>query len=93
MDHRFRQIFRRGKSLLAVLLAGCAVVLAFPASGQTPPPATAQIGPGSTGSISHGVSKGTGDKPHEILQGALSPKTRQTLQQAMNASTTATPAK
>jgi hypothetical protein len=89
MDHPFRQIFRRGKSLPAMVLAGWAVVLACPASGQTPPPATAQIGPGSTGSISHGVSKGTGNKPHEILQGALSPKTRQTLQEAMNASTPA----
>jgi hypothetical protein len=74
-------------------MAGWAVVLACPASGQTPPPATAQIGPGSTGSISHGVSSGTGDKPHEILKGALSPKTRQTLQEAMNASTAATPSK
>jgi hypothetical protein len=46
-----------------------------------------QVGPGSTASGS--PAKGIGPAPanskqHQILSGALSPQTRQTLQQAMN---------
>jgi hypothetical protein len=48
-------------------------VLACSALAQTATPATAGIGPAPTNT-----------KPHHILDGALSPHTRQTLQQAMN---------
>jgi hypothetical protein len=70
-----------------VVLAGLGAILTASAVGQTAapvPPATGQIGPGSTGSIDHGVSGVTGDKPHKILDGALTPATRETLQKAMN---------
>ena len=70
-----------------MVLAGLSAILTASAVGQTAPPtppATGQIGPGSTGSINHGVSSATGDKPHKILDGALTPETRDTLQKAMN---------
>ena len=80
----------------AVILAGLSAILTASAVGQTPapaPPATGQIGPGSTGSINHGVSNVTGDKPHKILDGALTPETRETLQKAMNSPAAAAPTK
>jgi len=57
-------------------------VLAQSASPGSP----TQIGPGKTGSISptQGVTPASGDKAKSILNGALTPQTRQTLQDAMN---------
>jgi hypothetical protein len=49
-------------------------------------PASRQIGPGGAGSVGHGASGSLGEKPHKILNSALTPETRQTLQQAMNSS-------
>jgi Spy/CpxP family protein refolding chaperone len=51
--------------------------------------AAGQIGPGTTGTISpsQGVTPTAAAKAGKILKGALTPKTRQTLQEAMNAVT------
>jgi hypothetical protein len=61
------------------------------APATTPPTAhaTGQIGPGTTGTISpsQGVTPATAAKAAKILKGALTPGTRQTLQDAMNAVT------
>jgi hypothetical protein len=70
-----------------VLLAGafsCAFALAAQAQTSN---STSQVGPGSTAQVS--PAKGIGAAPvntkqHQILNGALSPQTRQTLQEAMN---------
>ena len=57
--------------------------IAIRAADQNPP-ATQQIGPGKTSAINHGATAPAGDKPHKILNGALTPQTRETLQKAMN---------
>jgi Spy/CpxP family protein refolding chaperone len=55
-------------------------------SPSAPAHATGQIGPGTTGTISpaQGVTPSTANKAGQILNGALTRKTRQTLQEAMN---------
>jgi len=65
------------------LLAGALIVgLEISALAQN----TSQIGPGNTGSISpaQGVSGGANDPSGKKLNSALTPETRQTLQEAMD---------
>jgi hypothetical protein len=87
---KFVSDLRRGKVFFVGAMAGLSV--ATLALGQTAAPAPApvsasgQIVPGNTGSISPagGVKPSAADAPHKVLAGALSPKTRQTLQEAMD---------
>ncbi len=60
---------------------------------QTADPAASQIGPGSTGSISHGVKPTAASRPHQILKAALTPETRDRLQQAMDSAPTPIPSR
>jgi Spy/CpxP family protein refolding chaperone len=72
------------KPVLALALAS---LLVTSAPAQTAPPATnapAQVGPGSSSSITPQGPKPAPDKQHQLLNGALTPKTRQTLQDAMD---------
>jgi hypothetical protein len=67
-------------------------LFALSALAQNSSPVT-QVGPGATASTTT-PAKGIGPAPanskqHQILTSALSPKTRQTLQQAMNSVATA----
>ena len=89
---------RRGGIVYLVGMAA-GIGLVSVALGQTPsatPPAkSGQIGPGASGSISpaQGVSGTTGDAAHKKLDGALTPKTRQTLQEAMDSAASTPSAK
>jgi chromate transport protein ChrA len=88
----FAAAFSARKALpifLIILLA----ILVSPVLEQTSSAATQQIGPGSTSGISPGGTVAPGDKAHRLLKGALTPETRQTLQQAMNSSAQPSPAK
>jgi hypothetical protein len=76
------------KSIRGEILAGCVffslLTLSLDAQNAAP---TTQIGPATVASASS--AKGIGPAPantpqHQILKGALSPETRQTLQEAMN---------
>ena len=75
-----------------ILLAGVfSCLFALSALAQNASPAS-QIGPGSAASVS--PAKGIGPAPvntkqHQILTGALSLQTRQTLQEAMDSARTA----
>jgi hypothetical protein len=79
------------------LTAVFSCLFALSALAQNSSPVT-QVGPNSTANVS--PAKGIGPAPanskqHQILTGALSPQTRQTLQEAMNsvrAAITAPPA-
>ena len=64
--------------LLAVVVFSCLFALSALAQNATPAPA---IGPAPANT-----------KQHQILNGALSPETRQTLLEAMNSTDTAHPA-
>jgi hypothetical protein len=72
-------------STLSLAMAQTTPASSTPASTTT----TGQIGSGTTGTISRsqGVTPSTADKAHKILNNALTPKTRQTLQAAMNSVT------
>jgi hypothetical protein len=79
------------RGLLLTLVLGCMAALSAHAQSApaTPAPVTTQVTP-----TSPPPAKGIGPAPantpqHQILNTALSPETRQTLQQAMNS----TPAK
>jgi hypothetical protein len=63
-----------------LLAAGVACVAALPVQGQTQ-----QIPAGTTGSLSSNSSTKPGTKQKKILHDALTPKTRATLQAAMDA--------
>ena len=87
------RIFQRLKAMRRVgtffLIAAASGLLVISiAQGQTPAPASpaGQIGPGNTGSISpaQGVNGAPADAPHQALNAALTPQTRQTLLDAMN---------
>lgn len=81
------------KRLLQPLLFGSTVaglLLILPARAQTTasgsPQPSGQIGPGTAGSISpaQGVASSGSATTKKMLAGALTPKTRQTLQEAMD---------
>ena len=82
MKHRFSFL---APGLIIFLAISLVVSLSTTAraADQTPPVAQ-QIGPGKTSAINHGTTAPAGDKPHKILNGALTPQTRETLQKAMN---------
>jgi hypothetical protein len=75
--------FSGKRILLALALSSWVGLLTSPAQTSS---ATSQIGPGNSGSISHVVGPATGGQPKKMLDGALTPETRQTLQEAMNSS-------
>ena len=86
------KIFLSGSAWREVWLTGafsCAFALSALAQNASP---ASQIGPGSAASVS--PAKGIGPAPvntkqHQILTGALSLQTRQTLQEAMDSARTA----
>ena len=92
MSKRFLKEIRSGRLWGKTFLAGAltGLIVLSVAWGQTPPPAPAhpagQVGPGSTASIgpAQGVRGAVVDAPHQVLNSALTPETRQTLQEAMN---------
>jgi len=83
---RLKAMRQVGTCILIAAASGLLVISI--AQGQTPAPASpmGQIGPGSTGSISpaQGVNGAPVDAPHQALNAALTPETRQTLLDAMN---------
>ena len=79
--------------MIRILPAVFVASLSFfvPLAAQTANPPSSQIGPGATGSISHGVKQTAANRPHQILSAALTPETRDRLQEAMDAAPTPTP--
>jgi hypothetical protein len=67
--------------LMIALLAGTAT---SSVRAQIPAAGSQQIGPGTTSSLSPSGAKQVPANPHKILASALTPKTRATLQQAMD---------
>ena len=60
--------------------------------GQSNPATSSQVGPGDTSSIDHGKKTPAPDKPHRMLNDALTPQTRDRLQKAMDSAPTPAPA-
>jgi len=78
------------KKTLKSLVSICILGGGLSAWAQTQSPNTSgQIGPGTAGTISatQGVTPTAPDKPHQVLSGALTKQTRQTLWEAMNSAT------
>jgi hypothetical protein len=71
-----------------VLAAVFSCVLVVPALAQNAD-ATTRISPGTTAPVKGIGPAPANSKQNHILKGALSPETRQTLQKAMNSSSTA----
>jgi len=67
------------------LSAVMACALTLPTLAQSAVLGTQQIGPGTTSSLAPDGPKPVPANPHKILANALTPETRATLQQAMDA--------
>jgi hypothetical protein len=82
-----------GLKVKIVTASALMALLSMAASSVRAQTAPQQIGPGSTANITQGANGPAGDKPHKMLNGALTPQTRQTLQEAMNSSSGPAPTK
>jgi hypothetical protein len=91
-------VFRLIRNRTARALVHCAAIfcamLTLPVEAQAtnpPPPAASQVVPGKSASISQkGVTPApTHSRQNQILSSALTPQTRQTLQEAMDSARTA----
>jgi hypothetical protein len=68
-----------------IIIAAFASTMTFPIWAQSAATGSQQIGPGTTSSLNPNGPKKVPANPHKILDSALTPETRATLQQAMNA--------